>query len=122
MKAQDNPIFIGDQGSAAVPKRRQSDDVEWTPPQKKAEVADDAIIEPVSFFQLFRFASLFDVGLIILSIVSTILSGICLPGEIIVFGTFVEALTRRDLSAEDFYALRCNGTNGTEWSDTELVL
>ena len=119
MKAQDNPIFIGDDDSTTARKGQLSKQVERTSPHKKSELKDDAIDEPVSFCQLFRFASLFDVGLVSLSTVCALLSGICFPGEIIVFGHLVDALTTRDLSAEDFYALRCNGTNRTEWSDTE---
>ena len=121
MELKDNPIFIGDDGRTAASKKQLPADVEWTSPPNNAEVADDAI-QPASFLQLFRFASFTDVSLISLAVLTSLISGVCLPAEIVVFGVLVDALTSKDFSVEEFTALRCNATNTTDWSLIRSVL
>lgn len=118
MEPNGNPVFISDDGGAPTPGKKRSMDVQWTAPPTDPKVKDITILPPVSFIQLFRFSSPTDAGLIVLSVFCAVLAGICLPGELIVFCDYVNAVTVKDLSIAEFNALRCNGTTPT----TKLVI
>ena len=105
----DNPVFIsGDETvEIAIPETNN--------PKLIFNKKHHDVDHTVSFIQLFRFASKFDLILIITSLICAAASGICFPMTIIYYGEILDAFITKDFTDEEINTMRCNGTNSTNW-------
>ena len=108
-KSYDNPVFVGDVDSVSKTKPGVAP-IEMTKQEKKS---CDVKEQPVAFLHLFRFASRFDIFLIVVSVICAAISGICFPITIIFFGELTDAFINNDYTDAEVIAMRCNGTNIT---------
>jgi len=69
--------------------------------------------QPSSFFQLFRFASNFDMLLITISVISATASGVCFPMSMVYFGKTINAFITKNLTDEQINTMRCYGVNSS---------
>ena len=105
-KSFENPVFCGDIETHQIVEQVVLN-------QKNSDAG-----QPISFFQLFRFASNFDMFLIVTSIICATASGVCFPMTIIYYGEIMNAFITEDFTDEEIIIMRCNGTNITDWSNS----
>lgn len=113
----EKPIFTSqDEAINKVPSK--VDELEPTFNEEKNCVVDQS----VSFLQLFRFASQFDMILIVTSVICAAASGVSFLMSIIYYGDILNSFITKDFTDEEINTMRCNGTNATVWpvNSTEM--
>ena len=108
-KSFDNPVIIG---SVETVRKIESqvEKIGSTLYQKNCDVDRE-----ITFFQLFRFASDFDIFLIVTSVICAIASGVCFPMTMVYFGETVNTFITKDFTNEEINTMRCNRTKITDW-------
>ena len=112
-KSVNNPVLITGGGTHKKMKK-DVNQIKSELDQKSDEKMAD---QTISFFQLFRFASNFDMFLIIISVSCAVASGVCFPLTIIYFGEIMNAFITKDFPDADINTIRCN-RNNTYGSDS----
>ena len=82
---------------------------------QQQEIITPVIEQPISFIQLFRFASPFDKSLIVISAICAAFSGVCFPVTIIFFGKITNAFITKEYTDDEIISIRCNRTDPTHW-------
>ena len=123
VKGQDNGSFTkSDENSSNSSEGDQKSDETKSKSEKDEEPKG---LPPVGFFQLFRFATGFDVFLISCSVLAGLATGVCFPIMLLLFGDLTNGFVSGGLSNEDFNNIRCNFSllfpNGTDGLDPGLI-